>query len=250
MIFFEKHGVEEKNTFCSFELKNQSFPPHFHRAFELILVNEGKLIVTVDQKDFVLVKEHLAFIFPNQIHEFKTIGNSKITVILFSPELVSDFYMNYKGLIPLDNILLVAKKTDHTKLDTVYSQKSFLYALCGDMVHSTSFTPVKQSPQMTVLYKILLYVERQYSAECTLKTVARYLQYDYQYLSKLFAQLMNMTFTDYLNHYRIIQAEHLLNNTRLSVSEVATRSGYNNLRTFHRNFKKITGRAPKDYRNI
>ncbi len=247
MVFFEKHGVEGKEVFRFFPLRNHHFPIHFHRAYELIYINDGQLSVTIDQKEYLLQKNDLAFVFTNQMHEFKTIAYSKITIFLFSPELIGDFYMNYKGFIPVDNVLHPDREPDFKKLDTIYSQKSFLYAVCDHLVNQTSFVPVRQSPQTRVLYKILLYVEQNYSDDCTLKAVAKHLQYDYPYLSKLFVRLMNMTFTDYLNHYRISQACYLLKNSSQTVGEVAVICGYNNLRTFHRNFREITGRSPKQY---
>jgi YesN/AraC family two-component response regulator len=248
MVLFEKHGMDEKEFFRFFPLKNYNFPLHFHRAYELIYVNGGRISVSIDQKEYHLKKDDLVFIFNNQMHEFKTIDYSDITIILFSPELIGHFFMNHKGLIPEDNVLHLNEKLDLDKLNSIYSQKSFLYALCADLTNKTSFVPVKQSPQTKALYKILLYVDQNYSVDCTLKDVARHLQYDYPYLSKLFVQLMNMTFTEYLNNYRISQACYLLKNTHQSIGEVAANCGYNNLRTFHRNFREIITLSPKEYR--
>jgi Response regulator containing CheY-like receiver domain and AraC-type DNA-binding domain len=250
MVIFERHGMDEKEFFRFFPLKNYHFPLHFHRAYELIYVSYGQLAVSIDQKEYLLQKNDLVFIFNNQMHEFKTIGYSEITVILFSPELIGDFFMNFKGFIPKDNVLHFDREIDLTKLNSIYSQKSFLYSVCADLINKTSFVHINQSSQTKVLYKILLYVEEHYSADCTLKAVAKHLQYDYPYLSKLFANLMSMTFTDYLNHYRISQACYLLKNVHQSIGEVATNCGYSNLRTFHRNFRKITGQSPKVYRTL
>ena len=250
MVFFEKHGMEEKDFFRFFPLKNYHFPLHFHRAYELIFINDGKLSVSIDQKEYLLQKNDFVFIFNNQMHEFKTIDYSEITVILFSPELIGDFFMNFKGFVPDNNMLHLDRELDIKKISSIYGKKSFLYAVCADLINQTTFVPIKQSSQTKVLYKILLYVEKNYSTDCTLKAVAKYLQYDYPYLSKLFVKLMNMTFTDYLNHYRISQACYLLRNIHQSIGEVAVNCGYNNLRTFHRNFKKITNQSPKEYRAL
>jgi len=247
MVFFEKHGVEENELFEVFPLKNYHFPLHFHRAFELIYINEGHLSVSINQKEYLLQKNDLAVIFTNQLHEFITIDYSEITIILFSPELVGDFFMNYKGLIPEDSVLHFAKEIDFIKLNSIYSQKSFLYGICAELINQKSFVPIKQSSQTKVLYKILLYVEQNYSSDFTLKDIARQLQYDYPYVSKLFVRLMNMTFTNYLNHYRISQACYLLKNSNQTIGEVAISCGYNNLRTFHRNFKEIIRKSPKEY---
>lgn len=248
-MFFEKHGMEEK-LFNFFSLRNYHFSLHFHRAYELIFINDGELFTVIDQKEYLLKKNDFVFIFNNQIHEFKTIGHSDITVIIFSPELIGDFFMKFKGLIPNDNVLHFNGKLELEKLNSIYSQKSFLYAICDELINKTFFVPIKQSSTTKALYKILLYVEKNYSANCSLKTVAKQLQYDYYYLSKLFTRLMNMSFTDYLNRYRISQACYLLKNTNGSIGEIAINCGYDNLRTFHRNFKKIIGHSPKQYRTM
>lgn len=250
MVFFEKHGVDNKELFRFFSLRNYQFPFHFHRAYEIIYVNKGQLSLYVDENEYLLYKSDLAFIFSNQIHAFKTIGCSEITVILFSPELIGYFYRNYKGLIPNDNVLSLEMDLDLENLDSIYSQKSFLYYLCHRLVEEKSFISVRHTSQTKVLYKILLFIEQNYFKECSLKTVAKHLNYDYQYLSKLFVQRMNMTFTEYLNNYRISQACYLLNNSSLSIGEIAINCGYSNLRTFHRNFKKIIGMSPKEYREL
>lgn len=250
MAFFEKHGMEGKELFRFFPLKNYQFPLHFHRAYELIYINHGQLFVIIDQKQYLLQKNDLAFIFNNQMHKFETIDFSEITIVLFSPELIGDFYINYKELIPNDNVLHLEEDLELTKLNSIYSQKSFLYAVCADLVNQKSFTSVKQSFQTKILYKILLYVEQNHSTDCSLKAVAKHLKYDYAYISKLFTQQMNMTFTEYLNIYRISQACYLLKNSNQFVYEIAVNCGYNNLRTFHRNFRKITNMSPNEYRKL
>lgn len=247
--FFERHGVDGKDYFSLFPLKDYHFPLHFHRAYEIIYVNGGQLTLTVDDREYTLQKQDSAFIFPNQLHQFASRGHSEITIILFSPEWIGDFHMNYKGCIPTDNVLTMAREPDFSELDSIYAQKSFLYGVCADIVRRTSFTRVKQSPETKVLYKILLYVEENYASDCTLKAIAKHLQYDYPYLSKQFIRLMKMPFTDYLNRYRISQACYILKNSNQSIGEVASQCGFNNLRSFHRNFRIITRQSPKEYRD-
>lgn len=250
MVFFEHHGVEEKESFYSFKLVNQTFPLHFHRAYELIIVNEGELLVSIDQKEYVMNKNDIAFIFNNQIHEFKTMDHSDISIVIFSPELIGHFFMNYRGYVPENNVIHLRKAPDLDALDSIYRQKSFLYDICGTLIDNTDFLPVEHSTKTKVLHKILLYVDRNYSEECTLKVIAKQLQYDYAYLSKLFVQMTKMSFTEYLNHYRTSQACYLLKNRQQSISEIALNCGYNNLRSFNRNFKKITNHTPRKFREL
>jgi len=250
LVFFEHHGVEEEESFHSLTLVNANFPLHFHRAYELIIVNEGELFVTIDQKEYMLKKKDVAFIFNNQMHEFKTNKSSKITVVIFSPELIGHFFMNYKGSIPKNNVFHLTQIPDMKSLHSIYRQKSFLYEFCSRLVEHTEFMPVEHSTKTKVLHKILLFVDKHYRKDCTLKEVAKHLQYDYAYLSKLFVQMTSMTFTEYLTHYRISEACYQLKNSQQSIGEIAINCGYDNLRSFNRNFKKITNHSPRKYREL
>ncbi|QQE77919.1 AraC family transcriptional regulator [Alicyclobacillus sp. SO9] len=250
MVFFEHHGMRERDSFVYFTLVNESFHLHFHRAFELIIVNEGELFVTIDQKEYVLCANQLAFIFSNQLHEFRTVRHSNITVVIFSPELIGHFFMNYKGYVPENNVLHLSQPLDFDGLDSIYKQKSFLYDICSSLVRHTPFHPVEYSTKTKVLQKTLLFIDKHYMYNCTLKTVAKHLRYDYAYLSKLFVQLTNMTFTEYIINYRISQACYLLKTSQQSISDIAMNCGYNNLRSFNRNFKRVTHHSPRRYREL
>ncbi len=248
MLLFEKHGLEDKALFQCLFLNNFSFPMHFHRAYELIYVNSGEMIVSIGQQEHRLCQGDLAFIFSNQLHEFKGTAASDIAVLLFSPELIGDFYAQYHGQVPQNGILRNVTPPPFASLQTVYAQKSFLYAICDLLTHNTGFIPFAIKPKSNAMYQVLLYVEQHYASACTLKHISRHLQYDYAYLSKQFIHFMNMPFTEYLNQYRISQACYLIRNTRQPIGDIALQCGYENLRTFHRNFKRQMQRTPLEYR--
>ena len=250
MAFFEHHGIKENETFHISRSRNLDFPLHFHHAYELIFVNEGELFVTIDQQTYTMKEKDVAFIFNNQIHGLQTVDHSDITIVIFSPEIIGHFFMNYKGFVPKNNIIHLDELPNLSKLDSIYRQKGFLYQICGTLIEQTEFIPVEYSNKTKVLHQILLYVDNNYGSSCTLKEIARNIQYDYAYLSKLFVQMTNMTFTEYLNHYRISQACYLLKNSPRSITEIAYHCGYNNLRTFNRNFKRITSYSPSKYREL
>ncbi len=56
------------------------------------------------------------------------------------------------------------------------------------------------------------------------------------------------TFTQYLQQLRISEAQKLLSETELGISEIAYRVGYENLSYFNRSFKKLTESSPRDWR--
>ena len=203
MVFFENHGMSHDESFQVSELTDFSFPPHFHRAYELIYVKKGELYVRIDKKEYTLEEQDLVFIFPSQFHEFRSNGHSDILIIIFAPELIGDFYNEYKSRIPQNNLLHVAELASD-KLTSVYRQKSFLYQICSQLTEQTSFQDVQNAKHSKIVYQILLYIEKNYRHECSLRGASKTIGYDYVYLSKLFSRLMKMSFTEYLNRYRML----------------------------------------------
>lgn len=248
MYFFEKHGLEEKQTFKYSVLENNSFPLHFHRAYEIIIVESGEMEIKIEETKYTLKKGEAVFIFPNQLHELVTVEQSICKLIIFSPEMVGQFYSSYKRSIPRNNKLSIQQDLDETIFETVYAQKSVLYMLCDRLIKSTDFDGITLSSKRKIIQNILLYVDTHYSENCTLKLVSHTLQYDYAYLSKLFYRYTGLTFTEYLNRYRITQAIYYLENSEYSMKEIANVCGYNNLRTFNRNFRHYKESSPSDYR--
>lgn len=57
------------------------------------------------------------------------------------------------------------------------------------------------------------------------------------------------TFTQYLIQLRIKEAQKLLQETELSISQIAYQVGFENLSYFNRSFKSIVGLSPREFRN-
>ena len=59
---------------------------------------------------------------------------------------------------------------------------------------------------------------------------------------------LNTTFRALLNDYRIGKAKYLLDSGTDSIANIAYECGYDSLVSFNRNFKKLTGLTPSQYR--
>ena len=64
---------------------------HIHQYAELIVMLEGEMRITVDDKEEYLRAGDAAFIFPFQTHKMSSKSVNKLAMYLFSPATMSSF---------------------------------------------------------------------------------------------------------------------------------------------------------------
>lgn len=95
---------------------------------------------------------------------------------------------------------------------------------------------------------ILEFLVHRYHEPLSLEQIARACGTNRTTLNLRFRQATGMTVLGYVGQMRIQVAQALLQDTKLPVSEVAGRVGYENLSHFGRLFKRVTGKTPSEYR--
>ena len=69
------------------------------------------------------------------------------------------------------------------------------------------------------------------------------------YLSQLFNKELGMSFSDYVNQFRVEESKRLMDAEPLaSIQDIAERSGFHSISTFRRAFTKHTGIIPSEYK--
>ena len=99
-----------------------------------------------------------------------------------------------------------------------------------------------------IISVIKSYMEKNY-ATTSLKDTAAHIHMNPNYFSRFFKQKMGENYSDYLIRLKMQKAIGLMNNRELKTYHISETVGYNNPNNFTRAFKKIYGKAPKDYRN-
>jgi len=80
-----------------------------------------------------------------------------------------------------------------------------------------------------------------------LRDIAAYSDVSKNYLSSVFRRETGETISDFITRTRIGEAEKLIFETNLKIYEIAERTGYQNVETFNRAFKRISGKTPRRY---
>ena len=97
--------------------------------------------------------------------------------------------------------------------------------------------------------KAIKYIEENYKKPITLDEVCSNININKSYFCTIFKEHTGKTFSNYLSHYRVYKSKELLENTDLSITEVAFTVGYNSVNYFNNNFKRLNNITPVQYRN-
>ncbi|MBF0504376.1 MAG: response regulator [Candidatus Omnitrophica bacterium] len=92
------------------------------------------------------------------------------------------------------------------------------------------------------------FVKRNFDKKVTLEDVAEQICLSPKYFSRIFKEISGQGFNEYRLSVKIAQACDLLKNSDYTVTEIASRLGYQNLESFIRMFEKIESVSPTQYR--
>ena len=98
------------------------------------------------------------------------------------------------------------------------------------------------------LRKVRDYVGKNSSKSITLSEAASIAGQETKYFSRFFHLKVGITFTTWKNAVRIQKAINLIDKEHCTFSNIAFSVGFEDLRTFQRVFKRLTGMTPRGYR--
>lgn len=107
----------------------------------------------------------------------------------------------------------------------------------------------KKIASNSYVLKAQKFIEENYKKDLSLESVSDQIGISPFYLSRLLKQELGQTFIGYLTQVRMQEAIKLASITRLSIKEIAERTGYSNSTYFCRVFKKFTGQTIGGFRD-
>lgn len=146
------------------------------------------------------------------------------------PEQIDRYYNRINGMQTIEDIMNVVLE------------------LVNDLVSFVASQRVNQ--RCPAVSEAVCYIETNYAQKClSLQKVAKHVHMSPVYMSTLFKQEKNITFSEFVLKTRMKKAMELLRLGGMKAYEVAERIGYSNPEYFSVCFKKYTGVSPVEYRN-
>ena len=251
-MFYEKENAASNTTLNIKSNINYNFPLHLHESYEFILITSGEMNVRIEDQTFTAHRGQGVFIFPNQVHSLETKVSSSHTLWIFSPSHIKAYASQCQNLVPQNNLIDVPSFLQELLLDLKSSDSHFkikgtLYLLCCEIDKVANYR--KRTPEQdSLLLRIFRFVEENYTSDCSIKFLSEAVSYHPVYLSRYFKERVGFPFTEYVNRLRVDESCYRLINTPQSITDIALECGFDSMRTFHRNFKKLIGMTPVEYR--
>lgn len=255
MIFHQPENSLTNYRFNAVTYTDTVWDFHFHKNMELIWVLEGAVSCTVGGRSFRLSKGDAGLCLPYDIHKYVPEANTMYWVLVFSEDFVHAFAKQIAEktgdgfafrLDPSVEGYLRARLLENPA-PSVFTLKSCLYAVCEAYLATVPLVEKNKSKEETVSV-IVDYIQKNYTQNVSLRDIANVLGYDYNYMSRCFKNIFGMTFTDFINIYRLEAAIRLLRETEKSISQIAFESGFQSVRSFHSFFRKAMDTSPARYR--
>lgn len=249
-------------------------PVHWHNEFEIIYVKRGDLEISIDEQIYHATPGSIYFVNPKELHLMGA-KDSDVAyyTLLFPLEFISfqsDDLLEVSLLRPLRNGALqfsheicdCSKRRQAAEIldqiitlhpcNHISSQikvRCLLLELLLDLLqYEGFFHSVTHGSPTTFQREILFFIHEHYTEPLSLSVLAEHFHLSEKYISRYFIEHFHLSFVQYLNHQRLVLSKKLLETTELPITEVALRSGFNNVSYFIRTFKKLYGLSPLRYR--
>lgn len=121
---------------------------------------------------------------------------------------------------------------------------------------SQGATPTDEQPVLPAvggeaserIRRAMKYILDNHAKQISTKEVAQSVNLSSKYFGKAFVKETGITVGNYLNQVRVEEAQNLLKQTDLSVTEIASRVGFNSLFHFSYVFRSLQNMSPRDFR--
>ncbi len=135
------------------------------------------------------------------------------------------------------------------RMETLTNMEQWFIAFSKESIQRMKES--KKHIKSDLAIEIAAFLEEQYgNSDLSIEFVAERFRYNGIYFGRLFKELFNQLFLEYVTELRIRKANEFLATSKLAVKEIGEKVGFLNASYFVTWYKKHTGLAPTEYRKM
>lgn len=236
-----------------------TFPEHMHKYIEIVYVYKGVQHVRIDNCDYTVNEGNAAAVFPDTVHSFYSIDKkeSEVLILMCDPKLFGRLFPSLEKFSPETPYVKSEQISDGLRaaFESISPDASFEIKFswtCVIISYILDILNLKQqssAPVSDITYKIIKYVEENYTEQITRSSLAKHFNVSECYISRIFTQKFKMNLRSYLGIIRAEYAANLIRTTNENFTIISQLAGFESQRTFNRVFRAVYGSTPQEYKN-
>ena len=242
---------------------------HFHPEYELVFIDGasgtrhvGEHISHFEESDLVLIGSYI----PHLNFDYGVKSKYEKMVVHIRPDFLQEAHMTTPELGAIHELLQLSQygiafgekvkaelgpriKALHTlsTFDQFLELLSLLKALMDSddkiLLHKQAVKNQFSQKDQERLRRVYELIDQNYQRKLEVREAAELTYLSEAAFCRYFKKMTRLTFTEFVNHYRIDKAKKLLIQDQ-NVTETCFDCGFESLSYFNRTFKKITGQNP------
>ena len=234
---------------------------HWHEHIEFLYFESGECECFCDGKKSHIKAGDMLVVNSTEVHTFYAKASVSYCCIITYPSFFSDIDFSdilIKNYIPNDPlvkecIMGIKDNFDSNSAGSDMLVKSYNYRLFAHLIKNYRDNPATaknsvKSEKLKNLDKVISYIETHYNEKISTLDLAKMCYLSEGYFCRFFKKITGRTAADYIAEFRVEKASIMLKNTDSSISEIASRTGFDDANYFTRVFKKVKGMTPSEYR--
>lgn len=250
MTYYESRA--DKPNYLSIGRRDCLTPhPHFHNAFETVIVLDGEIEVSVNGVKNKLVKGQGCLMHSLDVHYYNYDKEFSAFLLVAGDTYVKgleglDDFKSISTFFTVDESVITFVKTlaetgqNKTSLENL-SNIALLFAKI-----SANGKPIyERVKQNGFIIELFQYIHANYKKHISVESIAKEFGYSRGYVSTLFCDYTGERFNTYLNRIRVRSAKADLDKkVGGSVLDIAFANGFESANTFYRAYKNEYGEHP------
>ena len=275
-----------KNSIENFHIQKldkvtEAQKPHTHEYFQIYFIAKGDLEHYVENESAHLNQGDMFIIPPGVTHHISFSSNTVFYALSFMEDLFKEHYTtnklakNFLRLLQTDKIEYLKPKITINPDEIFYIESIFSHILKEfndkpfayyDTVQASTYLLVtmlareyfsKKSDNLSdhfennkqFVLQCVEYIKNNFEDKITLAEISKKSTISKSNFCALFLKITGHSFNNYLNICRI-KAAAVYIKKGYKITAIYGLCGYNDFSTFNRNFNKIMGMSPREYKNL
>lgn len=222
---------------------------HIHKSTEVVVLYGGCLRCTVNGETKEIREGEIFIVNRYNTHRYEFVGNASCYILVLGEEYL-DYILDGEHEFcnffqPTEKqfrqALKLLRETDREFENFNNLQKrGFVNSLFGIIWNKNLVREARKSHENQIFVDISKYVAEHYKEPILLKDVAQYLGYNKNYVSTLFNKVMGVTFSEYINGYRLekVLKEARLKNGKATMRWIVGECGFGSMETYYRELRR------------